>query len=155
MIERVRLLIQQVGATVPQGPGRQQRIAKRMGISPSMLSKIEGEVKNNLQDSTIKDILDALSLDPAFLFDESLGETPDYRTHVRRKSGSPASNLAPPVPPHWNDFAARWHRFGELNETERAGLQRIIDVGDHEIRDWTDWIAPAEWVIARRKSRKN
>lgn len=153
VIERVRLLIRQVGAAFPEGPGRQQRIANKIGISPSMLSKIEGETKNNLQDSTIKDILDALHLDPAFFFDEALGDEPDYRQYVRQKrTPPPASKLAPP--PHWNEFASKWRRFGELTAAERSGLQQLIAVGDHDVADWTDWIQPAEWILARRRRDK-
>lgn len=154
MIDRVRLLIRQVGESVPEGAGRQQRIAKRLGISPSMLSKIEKQVKNNVRDDTIKDILDALSLDPAYLFDETLGDEPDYRQHVRQKrTSAPARDLAPP--PHWADFAAKWHRFDELTPAECEGLQRMIALGEHEIADWTDWIQGAQWILDRRRgSRK-
>ena len=148
VIERVRLLIRQVGATIPEGPGRQRRIAERMGISPSMLSKLTGEGKKaSLRDTTIKDIIDALDLDPAFLFDDALGDAPDYRAHTRRR---PASTGGPP--PMWVEFAAQWHRFGELSEAERAGLQAMAHTAGLEPRDWTDWIQPAEWVLARRRA---
>lgn len=147
VIERVRLLIRQVGATIPEGAGRQRRIADRIGISPSMLSKLTGEGKKvSVRDTTIKEILDALDLDPAFFFDEALGAEPDYRDHIRRKAPEPSG-----PPPLWPEFAAQWHRFGELSGAERAGLQAMARTAGLELRDWTDWIAPAEWVLARRR----
>lgn len=145
MIDRVRLLIRQVSETLPDKPGRMQAVARKVGISPSMLSKIAGEQKAHLRDDVIADILESMQLDPAFLFDADLGEEPDHREFVRRPKPK-----APPPPPHWQEFAASWHRFGELSTAEREGLQRMISE-DHEIRDWTDWIPAAEWVLAKRR----
>jgi transcriptional regulator with XRE-family HTH domain len=148
VIERVRLLIRQVGASVPAtAQGRQQRIAKKLGISPSLLSKLEREQKSRLQDDTIKAIVDALNLDPAFLFDETIGAEPDHRAFIRRKSSAP-----PAEPAQWVEFAANWPRFHELTPTERDGIRRTIGLdGEHAIAHWTEWVPIAEWVLGRRK----
>ena len=152
VLDRVRLLIRQVGATVPVGvQGRQQRIAQKLGISPSMLSKLEREQKSRLQDDTIKAILDALDLDPAFLFDESLGAEPDYRQFVRVKRAPPSK----PPPPHWEEFAEKWPRFRELTPAEREWMQRAFGLDEsHEITHWTDWIPLGTWMLARRGERR-
>lgn len=148
MIERVRLLIRQVGSTVPEGvQGRQQRIAKKIGVSPSLLSKIERGAKSRLQDDTIKAIVDSLSLDPAFFFDETLGDEPDYRSHIRKRDGNVKRE-----PPFWREFAANWPRFGELTPAERDGIQRtLVTDNEHTVSHWTEWIPVAEWVLGRRK----
>lgn len=145
MIERVRLLVKQLKAARPNA--RQQDIAAELGLSPSMLSKIEGAAKSRVQDDTLKSIIDALKLDPSFFFDESLGPEPDHRDFIRRRAPRADAD-----PPYWAEFRAHWHRFGELTAEEREGLRRILSA-DHEIRDWTDWVAAGEWVLGRRRPR--
>lgn len=142
VVRRMNLLISQVKDAFPKST--KQKIAERIGLSPSMLSKIVGGSKKHLEDDTIATVVQRMRLDPAFFFDPEL-DAPDHRDFVRSRSSEP-----PGDPPHWADFAANWHRFQELTPSEREGLRRMIS-DRHQIANWTDWIAPAEWILGRRR----
>jgi len=146
VIERVRVLIRQLEAEFPRAT--KQTLAKKVGVSPSMYSKLrnEGGPKEYLRSDLITEILEATDLSADFFFDPSLGASPDYRQHRRR----PATVAA--EPPHWADFSKQWPRFDELRPAEIAQLKSMIPAREI-IRHWSDWIPLAEWLIAHRRKR--
>lgn len=146
VIERVRLIARQLQDRKPRP--KKQMVAKQLGISPSMLSKILNEdgPKANLRDDVIASILDTLELRADFLFEPDLGPDPNFELWKRRKVEAPAQ------PPFWAEFTKRWHRFAELRADERAALHDMLTVRA-SIRDWTDWVPLAEWLIAHRRAK--
>lgn len=146
VVERMRLLIEQVMAETPESQGKKRKVAKRIGIPSDQLSKISkvDGTKSNLRSDTIESVVQTMGIDPFFFFDRSV-ESPSYRDYIRRRRDPPIAA------PHWQAFADNWARFHELSAEERDALRRMIVEEEHEIGHWSDWVPPAEWVLERRR----
>lgn len=141
-VERLRMLIEQVRADMPGA--KEHEVAQRLGLSESHYSKIK-RGKPTIYVETIEGVIAAMRLDPRFFFDADIGEAPHYRDFIRRRP-APSSKIVP----HWDEFAREWPRFGELTREEREAIPELIS-DLHTIAHWSDWIAPAQWVLSLRE----
>jgi transcriptional regulator with XRE-family HTH domain len=113
-LTRWRLFLAQFAAEF--GDGWQSELARRVGVSQSMLSKhLQGEVKS-VRLHTIELTCARLGIDRAFFFDASLGDAPSYREHLEGpRRATPAPHVTGQESPHWQ-------RFVRLGLAERLGL---------------------------------
>lgn len=142
-LTRLRQLLEQLMEEHPDAT--KTRIASTMGLSPSMVSKLLGDARAAPSAETIGRVTRSLNLDPSFFYDDDeLDPPPHYRDYIRGR------RAAGPAPACWADFQANWTRFGELTVTEREALQALVTPA-HRVDHWTEWVAPAEWILDHRR----
>lgn len=143
VLRRVRLLIRQISAGIPgDAKAQRKKVAARLGVSPSQLTKFETEGRQYVRSDSLESIVKAMRLSPSFFFDPALGPEPDHRQHIQ----APRTPQPRKDHPLFGEFAAKWVRFGELSPEQIAQLRGLIDEGA-ELRDWTEMIPIATWLI--------
>ena len=140
--ERARLLIRQL---IREREMSQTDVSKLLGISTSVVSNLLSGARG-IGAKSIGEIRDALGLRSDFFYEESLGDSPDYRDHLLGRAEAEQSGVEPP---HWAEFLLHYPRVGQLSETDKARM-RAFASHYHTITSWFDWAKLAEWVLEVR-----
>lgn len=129
--------------------GWQSDVAKRLGITQGMVSKImRGERDPGL--ATISKAATRLGIRWQYFTDRTL-EDPHWRDFVGQGSDARTED-----PPYWQDFLSEYDRVDELDPADLETMRQFAIRGRRgvRLRSWMDWAVLADWVLNRKPSKR-
>ena len=148
--ERARLLIRQLQA---ERGLSQTDVSKLLGISPSVVAHLLSGIRG-IGARSIDEIRQSMGLRADYFFEDSIGDSPDYRDYLvgakaSSESGEHRLNLPAPDPPHWREFLEHYPHVDELAASDLESIKGFASP-HHQVRSWVDWMRLAEWLREMR-----
>ena len=145
VIARYRELLDQVAEELGgwDTRGTKRQVARAVGISPSMLTKIRDNPAKRVDQDTITEAVVNLNLDPVYFYARQLPRGRHYRAYV---AGVEAVD-----PPHWATFLERYALPKHLGAAEVARIRSLAHAASGDIHAYEDLIGLAEWVLNRTR----